>query len=333
MGKYEKITIDDNHCFLCGRKFNEKNIIKTEEHVFPQWLLNDFNIRNEKISLLNNTLIKYDKLKVPCCKPCNLAMGNAIEKPMKEAVAIGYRKLTKINRDIIFYWLLKLSYGILYKETCLKRDQAIKESVSILEKDYISEDYITNRCLLSTINKKTEFFGKPYSLLIFNVDAHMQNKYWAYDCVGLDTYFMLINDIGIIISFSDNGINEKFFMNYEEHRKILIQKLHVVQFFEICAKYSYKKTLCRTDPILTFFENGQKNVVVCPDVNIEYDEWKNTEYVEYFLFFQRFANNNLEKSEIYQDGKVATYLYDEKGDFYNMIKVENQAEKNKSNVS
>ena len=332
MEKYKKIIIDDNHCFLCGRKFNKKNI-ETKEHVFPQWLLNDFDIRNKKLSLLNNTFIKYDKLKVPCCRSCNLIMSNTIEKPMKEAVAIGYRKLITINRDTIFYWILKLSYGTLYIETRLKTDQTIKGSVSILEKEFISKDYITNRSLLLTINKKTKFVGKPYSLLLFNVDNHMQNKYWAYDCVGLDTYFMLINDIGIIISFSDNGINEKIFMNYDENRKILRQNLHVVQFFEICAKYSYKKILSKSDPILTFFEDEEKTVVVCYDVNVEYDEWKNSEYVEVFLLFQRFANNNLEKSEIYKDGKVATYLHDEKGDFYNMIKYENQAEESKSNVS
>ncbi len=63
------MALDHDHCFLCGLALSENT--RTVEHVFPQWLLADFDLHNQKINLLNGSSIRYRSLVIPCCKDCN----------------------------------------------------------------------------------------------------------------------------------------------------------------------------------------------------------------------------------------------------------------------
>ena len=56
-------------CFLCSAPLRAKN--RSDEHVFPKWLLQRFNLWDLKLSLLNGTDISYKQLTIPCCKTCN----------------------------------------------------------------------------------------------------------------------------------------------------------------------------------------------------------------------------------------------------------------------
>lgn len=83
----KNFPISRNHCFLCGTELHENN--RSEEHVYPKWLQNKFNLWTQRLGLLNNTSILYKDLKVPCCKKCNLKMSSELEKPMEQAVSGG----------------------------------------------------------------------------------------------------------------------------------------------------------------------------------------------------------------------------------------------------
>src|SRR5262249_19009712 len=62
-------TLDWSRCFLCGVHLTKEN--RTDEHVFPQWMLRDFKLYDSEIELLNGTFIRYRALKIPCCSECN----------------------------------------------------------------------------------------------------------------------------------------------------------------------------------------------------------------------------------------------------------------------
>ena len=212
-------------------------------------------------------------------------LSSKLENPIKKAVNAGYKDFINIDHDIIFYWMLKISYGILYLETRLKKNMKQPKSRSIMPKKLLSEDYETNRFLLSSITRNTIFTGKPYSLLIFNVENNMPKKYWASDLPTLDSHYMLINDIGIIISYSDNGMGERFIKSFEEFDPCFENKLSLAQFFEICAMYSYKKSLCISDPKILQIESEDSLNIVCEPLLPSYNKWNNSEYIEYLIFF------------------------------------------------
>src|ERR1700730_12701608 len=56
-------------CFLCSAPLRSKN--RSDEHVFPKWLQNRFNLWNQRLDLINLTSIPYRQFTIPCCKTCN----------------------------------------------------------------------------------------------------------------------------------------------------------------------------------------------------------------------------------------------------------------------
>ena len=64
-----KVRFGQHTCFLCSTPLRSKN--RTDEHVFPKWLQNRFNLWNQRLDLINLTDIPYRNLTIPCCKTCN----------------------------------------------------------------------------------------------------------------------------------------------------------------------------------------------------------------------------------------------------------------------
>src|SRR5690606_34752448 len=77
----------ENVCFLCGSHLADGTA--TVEHVFPKWLLNEFDLWNVRIQLINGTLIQYKNLVVPCCLTCNSTHLGAVEDAVKTAFSVG----------------------------------------------------------------------------------------------------------------------------------------------------------------------------------------------------------------------------------------------------
>lgn len=234
-----------NKCFVCDEMLNETN--RTEEHIYPKWLQRKFNLYNQKISLLNGTFINYRNLKVPCCKACNEKMSAKIEKPMEQAVEGGYENFENIDRNIVFQWLNKLSYGILYKEAMLLRERGIIEGGYIVPHEIANELHMKYVFLISVIND-TEYIYSPYSLLVFKVKKNEKNPYWGYDGFMHPVLCMNMNDIGIIAHLQDNKFNEDFFKENEKMNDLLSRELHVMQFREVCARFLYKSSLFIRNP-------------------------------------------------------------------------------------
>jgi len=63
--RIENRKIGDDVCFFCANHYEKSSM--SMEHVFPRWLLEKFNIWDDKIFLLNKTTISYRQLLVPCC--------------------------------------------------------------------------------------------------------------------------------------------------------------------------------------------------------------------------------------------------------------------------
>ena len=224
------MTFTYDKCFLCGDDLNEEN--RTEEHIYPKWLQNMFSLWNKRLILLNNTEINYKDLKIPCCKSCNEKMSSLFEKPIERAVTSGYDKLISLDRNLIFLWLNKLSYGILFKELSLNADRKNPEKGKIFSADYMKENQM-QYMFLQTILTNAAHTNKPYSMLIFKIDPCNIESYWAFDNPFLRTFFIRMNDIGIITHLMDNGYNEEFFLQYPEMEQLLYKPLHPIQFAEI----------------------------------------------------------------------------------------------------
>lgn len=309
--KERSFSVD--RCFVCDELLTEVNA--TEEHIYPKWLQRKFNLYNQKISLLNGTFISYRNLKVPCCKECNEKMSARIEKPMKQAVESGYDGFIKLDRNIIFQWLNKLSYGMLYKEAMLLRERSDEDSGYIVSHEILNELHMKYAFLVSIV-RDTEYVREPYSLLVFRIKPDAKNPYWGFDGFNIPVVCFCMNDIGIIAHLQDNRFNEDFFKEQSSMSILLRKELHVVQFREVMARFFYKSSLFLRNPsYIMIMEGDMPAQIISPEMSgIGYDDWKQESYARVLEFF--WQDFRIPFQEIYRgDDKVLTLLWDENGHF------------------
>lgn len=301
-----------DRCFVCDEVLTDEN--RTEEHIYPKWLQRKFNLYNQKIRLLNDTFIQYRNLKVPCCKDCNAKMSEKIEKPMERAVEGGYESFRLLDRKIIFQWLNKLSYGMLYKEAMLLRERGKEEAGYVMPHEILNELHMKYIFLISIVND-TEYVASPYSLLIFKIKSS-ESDYWGYDGFFVPVFCMILKDIGIIAHLQDNQFNEDFFKEHDFMRELLQRELNVMQFREVCARFLYKSSLFVRNPsyIIVMDKDAPKQIISQEMSGIGYSEWDQETYAKVLAYF--WEDYGISFSEIYKgDNKVWTLLWNEDGNF------------------
>lgn len=310
-----QMTFSNDKCFLCGVELTNEN--KTKEHIIPKWLQGSFNLWNQTMTLLNSTTIKYKDLVIPCCRECNGLLSTKIEKPLQELVDGGYDVFVNGDRIIVFQWLNKISYGILFKEMSLRIDRRDPSAGQI----YPSHEMMKRKMqylFLKSIIFDTNFHNNPYSIFVFKVKNN-EKSFWFWENPFLNTFCMRMNDIGIVACLMDNGINESFFKKDEKYTYCMKQTLHPVQFIELCARIVYKESLNRRTPeyLVLFNKDGvMENTISYRTAGEIYDEWDQEKYADVFDCLLNNNHYSLPCGKAYQgNGLVYTTLFDENGCF------------------
>lgn len=284
---FEEMTFSYECCFLCGIFLDDS--IRTVEHVFPKWLQHEFNLWDKTLILLNKSQIPYRSLTVPCCKPCNNKYLNMIEKRIKAAVKGGYEEFIKLDEEVIFKWLVKLSYGVLFKELSLRLEIQNKDSRNIIEPDQLAK-FRMLFTFLQTIRFETEFVNRtPWSILIFKINNSGTNiRYNGQDLIMSNNYFLQLNNIGIISHLQDNGLMKEFFMEHRSEFTDIV--LHPIQFRELCAEFQYKSVLLKKLPYYTINlperENGKMQILSFDLYGHDlFDDWKTEEFCHLLEYY------------------------------------------------
>lgn len=316
---FEEMTFSNDRCFLCGVYLNDAN--RTDEHIFPKWLQREFDLWDKTLNLLNKTSIPYRSLVVPCCRECNNTHLNIkIEQKVEAAVKGGYDSFIQLDEVIIFQWLVKLSYGMLFKELSLKQDLKNINSRMIIEPDQL-KIFRLLFTFLQSIRFDTEFINNfPWSILIFKINnPDKERLYNGQDFLTTKNYFMQLNDIGIMSHLQDNGLMKNYFL---EHRsEYLNMTLHPIQFRELCTEFHYKSYLLKRTPLYIISlpnEKSGKLKIISHDFISDFEEWDNE-------FFCRMLEYNwkpwgLSFEDIYiSKDHYTTYLKNEDGSIKNLF--------------
>lgn len=308
-------SFSKDKCFLCGADLNDALSV---EHVFPKWLQKEFDLWNQKITLLNGTIIPYKSLTIPCCEKCNNEYLSAIERKVSNAYQGGIEAFKKLDEYTIFLWISKIFYGILFKELFLPFDRRQPSADTILSPDLL-EKYRMAHLLLQGIRLPMKFIERnPWSLFVFESQKHTnQNLNFDYkDCIQGLTFGIRMGEISIIAVLQDNSAQAEIFQETIERLQQL--KLHPIQFGEIFAKIKYKQlTLNRTPKYLITQMKDSQDITIDP-LHLEgmcpekiYNDW-NEEVYSHILAF----STGIPKEELYVEevGRTVTYLYnDENG--------------------
>lgn len=237
--RIENRKIGDDVCFFCAHQHNKSSM--SMEHVFPRWLQEKFDIWDNKISLLNKTMINYRQLLVPCCPQCNNKYLSKIERDVKFVCENGIKAVEDFKLSL-FLWLSKIWYGMLYKELFLPYDRSIPEFGNILDGEIINQ-YCDHLEFMQAA--RDEILLKdfdPFSIFAFEcqtIDTPSLNYDYFDDAITMVSA-MRMGKVGIIMVFRDGGAQSGFAdALYEETP----YPLHPLQFREMCAKIIYKESI------------------------------------------------------------------------------------------
>lgn len=307
----EEHTFTADKCFLCGSTLT--NETKTEEHVIPKWLQHRFNLWDQKITLLNGTFIPYRLLTIPCCFECNNYHLNPFEDKIKRAFEVGYEEFEKLEKRLLFLWLGKIYFGIMYRELFLSFDRTKPEKGTITNPKYL-ESFYSHFLFLQGIRKRHSFNGFfPASIFLFKTQKpNSIEKQWdLIDSQHTPFISIRMGEVGIIAVLQDCEATYQLKDSLEHHRDI---DLHPLQFREMTAKILYKRVLMNRIPKFLNVQNGENSQTFLMSLQglsdkPIFDDWDNDEYS---LLLSHITGLPLKICQP-EKGKVYTWLMDING--------------------
>jgi hypothetical protein len=285
---FDAMSFTYDKCFLCGHELRKN---RTTEHVFPKWLQQKFNLMNKEISLLNRTTITYRKLTIPCCKSCNTFYLSTVEDTIKQYYQKGFSEFTKLDKLLIFQWIAKIFYGLLFKELSLRIERSDPTQGFITDPELLNE-LRTLHIFLQSVRMPFEFLGfHPWSIFIVETHSYGNTRDFDYhDEIFTLTFSIRMGKIGIIACLEDNGAQEERFYDYFEKFKGI--RLHPIQFDELVAKVTYTRHLMNRVPkyimMLPKKEGDNVTAISTPLQGFSnspiFDEWKQRDYAAFLTF-------------------------------------------------
>jgi hypothetical protein len=114
---------EGDHCFICGR--DERDVDFNREHILPDWLLHQFDLHRNTMTLPNSERHPYGTYTVPCCIDCNTRLGQIFETSISNAFAKGYTGVEALvareGPDRLFQWLALIFLKLHLKDCRLRK--------------------------------------------------------------------------------------------------------------------------------------------------------------------------------------------------------------------
>jgi hypothetical protein len=244
-------TIEGKRCFACGGTPSTGQ----GEHVVPLWLQRRFGLLDQRLTLLNGTMLPYRKITVPCCQACNNGFLRDIENGIIEILDRS-GEFTDADRLILAQWLCKMFLGILIKESALSVDRRDPLKGSIVPPEMLEEFHHAQLLLQST--RKQTVFRCLHGAFPCTIYAYRILDTAGFGDFDLSTHFggqsiaVRVGNLGAIF-VNDGGLQ----MHAGAKGPMALEglKLHPLQFSEVAARAHYKASLCDATHQYTSWEN------------------------------------------------------------------------------
>jgi hypothetical protein len=269
------MSLDPDRCFLCGAKLGKR---RSDEDVFPKWLLRRYSAWDKKLTLLNDTEIPYRRLKIPCCRNCNNRHLSRIEGRIAEGMRNGYEGVTRLPRLLLYLWMAKIFYGIHVREIQLPSNHAGQEG--FLQAEHFRHLQTIHMLLQASRGRAIpQIFPASIFVLRLQPFPPEYETFEYIDNLRARTVAFRLGDVGIISCLSDWGAVEAINLDAFDTAKSLA--LHPVQFMELAAWAFYYASLTK-DPDL-MIGHGRRRFEIMPQISEdgpEFDAPDMDEFVE-----------------------------------------------------
>lgn len=238
--EFTEQSLDPSACFLCGKSLTPEN--RSDEHVFPKWLLRRYDLWNERMTLLNWQLMRYSALRISCCRPCNNNELAGLEEEVSTAFAAGVAGVRALPQQRLFLWLAKFFYGLVFREMTLHRDIRDPAAGSIVD-DEILRVYAIHHLLLRAIRMNVECNEFPASIFIFEALTYDDPKanFDYFDAFDVPFVSIRIGSVLVVAALQDwgalsMGMDLEASPHFEMARQV---SLHMIQCLELTVFLYY----------------------------------------------------------------------------------------------
>ncbi|MEU6482347.1 hypothetical protein ABZ858_36905 [Streptomyces sp. NPDC047017] len=240
-------ALTQDRCFLCGAGLARR---RTDEHVFPQWLLRRCDLWNEKITLLNGTLMPYKQMKIPCCSTCNNEHLSRIEQAVGDAFAEGPEAVAALDATTLFLWMGKIYYGLMFRELSLLADRRAPQGGSIVSPEFLTT-FRMHHLLLQAARGAVRWQKDqhPASVFVFQAQepTDPRHRFDYVDIINFPFFAIRVGATAVVAVLQDWGALAQAVTlpAFEAARQLV---LHPQQFREVAALAAYMTTLFNRVP-------------------------------------------------------------------------------------
>ncbi len=309
---FQKMQFDSTHCFLSGVQ------IETGESlaIFADWLSDSYQLDEQPFKMLDESFLTYADIKIPCSTVVKSQFA-ILEAQIQEAFEKGFDAVKSLDETLIFKWVAKMVYGLIFKEI----QAAIKQQNAFAEGFNISQSLIHKfgnlHTMLQSVNQDVVFEDfKPFSIFICKVN-NAEDEFAYRDEINTLIFSLRMKDFGLLVNLQDNGANKKY--HEEIWNKIEGKTLHPIQFEELCAKVFYSAYLFNRLPEYHIIPTEEAVFIEAMplrgmDAKPIFDNWNFKIYGQVLEnFWKRW--NFLLLEIIKNPEKPKTYLLDDNGAF------------------
>ena len=238
---FESLHFNPEECFLTG-----KRISSTEEQisVFPEWLINRYSLKDKTFTMLEQNIVKYQDLKLPCYTGVIENALNPLEEEIKKAFSAGFEEVKKVPEVRLFQWMAKLVYGILYHDIIYAIKQQNTKGQKFTISPWLTTKFKILHFMLQSLVVPMEFTEtKPWTIRVVKI-KYSKDVFNYKDETNNLNFSLGMNDFGIVACLQDNGENGIYHKELTD--KIADKTLHPIQFEELCGRFIYSNYLLNT---------------------------------------------------------------------------------------
>lgn len=304
----------EQQCFYCGNQFEMDKL--TQEHVFAKWLQRMLNLWDRELVLLNRTSIRYRNLKIPACDPCNTVVLSQLENKIARSMPGGADKLRALGHELLFVWLSKIFFGILYAEALLPIDRKDRVKGPIVSAEAIA-GFRHLHFLMQAARQTMEFRSLDSSfhtsILVFPVQQHpnLEHRFMYRDDIEYGSIALRLDTVGLIY-LSDGGAQEK--LAIATMPRLFNHNLHPLQFEELSALMFTKARHFNRNPAhIISAGSGITRILQMPLAGLSskpiFDEFDRDHYARVLADFTGIPLETISPS----DGRIMTWI----GEYHN----------------
>lgn len=240
---FEPLSFRPDRCFMTGKILTEEN--RQFIPVFPKWLVERYTLQETGITLLDGIRMKYGEMVLPASAEVAKAI-EGLDELTQKAFEKGYEAVSKLSEEILFQWMARVLYGVLYQDFVyvIRQHQQGGKPVEISP---LLKQRLKNLVLMmQSMVRPVKYKGfTPWSVRSYKIK--ISKDVFNYKDETQDLNFCLsMNDFGIVACLQDNG--EVAAYNKEVLDKIGQATLHPAQFEELYGRFIYTNFLLRKLP-------------------------------------------------------------------------------------